>query len=179
MDGEYIAERMNIEAGEGAWILEDCAVVEVENDHDCHAFAVYMAVGSDCITRQIVIPGSVEDSDACRASLDEGENPIGTWEDGKGQTVRPENGEILAIGTCRIEYPVVLQGADIHGWDTETCYNDADVKAYLAHPHYGRVRIVTYEDDDSEWVEVPAALCNLRPAEQQDSDEELVEKEEY
>jgi len=182
MDGEYIAERMNIEAGEGAWILEDCAVVEVENDHDCHAFEVYMILGggdNETITMQTVIPADAASCDACRASLDEGENPIGAWEDGKGQTVRPENGTILVIGTCRIEYPVVLQGADIHGWDTETCYNDADVKAYLAHPHYGRVRIVTDEDDDSEWVEVPAALCNLRPAEQQDSDEELVEREEY
>lgn len=159
-----------------------CVVKEVENDHDCHAFEVYMILGSgesEAITMQTVIPADAAACDACRASLDEGENPIGAWEDGRGQTVRPENGDILVIGACRIEYPLVLQGADIHGWDTEECCTPEDVRAYLRHPHYGSVRIVTDEDDGSAWVEVPAALCNLRPAEDMDSDADLVEREEY
>lgn len=98
MDGEYIAERMNIEAGEGAWILEDCAVVEVENDHDCHAFEVYMETDNGSISRQTVIPADADACDGCRAALDRGESPVRTWEDGRGMTVCPDNGEIVEGG---------------------------------------------------------------------------------
>lgn len=34
---------------------------------------------------------------------------------------------------------IVLQGHDRHGFDTETCYNMEDVKAYLRHPHHGNI----------------------------------------
>lgn len=98
MDGEYIAEKMNIEAGEGTWILNNCVVVEVENDHDCHAFEVYMETDNGSISRQTVIPADADACDGCRAALDRGESPVRTWEDGNGQTVCPDNGEIVEGG---------------------------------------------------------------------------------
>ncbi len=159
-----------------------CIVRETECDHDCHAFEVYMILreeGRDSITMQTVIPADADDSDACRAALDMGENPVGAWEDGMGRTVRPENGDVLVIGAYRVEYPLTVSGSDLHGADVVTCEDAEDLRVYLAHPHYGNVTIAPDEDDRSTWIEVPAALCNLRPAEDRDSDEDLVEREEY
>lgn len=34
---------------------------------------------------------------------------------------------------------IVLQGHDWNGFDTETCHNMEDVKAYLRHPHCGNI----------------------------------------
>lgn len=34
---------------------------------------------------------------------------------------------------------IVMQGNDWNGWDTETCHNMEDVKAYLRHPHIGDI----------------------------------------
>ncbi len=98
MDGEYVAERMNIEAAEGVWILADCVVVEAENDHDCCAFDVYMDTDNGSISRQTVIPMDATACDGCRAALDREESPVMRWEDGMGRTVCPENGEIVEGG---------------------------------------------------------------------------------
>lgn len=98
MSGEYIAERMNIEEGPGVWILNNCVVVETEGDYDCHAYEVYMETDNGSISRQIVTPSDVAASDGCRAALDNGESPVGAWEDGKGNTVWADNGEIVEGG---------------------------------------------------------------------------------
>ena len=34
---------------------------------------------------------------------------------------------------------IVMQGNDWNGWDTETCHNMEDVKAFLRHPHCGDI----------------------------------------
>lgn len=34
---------------------------------------------------------------------------------------------------------IVMQGHDWRGFDTETCYNMEEVKAYLRHPHHGNI----------------------------------------
>ena len=98
MDGYEIAERMNINEGAGVWILGDCVVTEVPNDHDLHAFAVYMATENGSIVRQDVLPGSIEEMEDDRQALDDGEAPTDGWEDGLGNTVCPENGEIVDGG---------------------------------------------------------------------------------
>ena len=98
MDGCEIAERMNIDEGAGVWILGDCVVTEVPNDYDLHAFAVYMATENGSIVRQDVLPGSIEEMEDNRQALDDGEAPTDGWEDGLGNTVCPENGEIVDGG---------------------------------------------------------------------------------
>lgn len=113
MDGYEIAERMEIEQGAGVWILESCVVREVPNDHDLHAFEVYMATENDSIVRQDVIPGDIEDMEGIRQSLDGGDAPTDGWEDGLGNTVCPENGEIVDGG-----YSVVQGNGNVE----ETAY---------------------------------------------------------
>ncbi len=98
MDGEYIAARMEIEEGQGAWILDNCAVREVENDGDCHAYEVFMETDNGSISRQTVFPADVQACDECRAALDRGESPVGAWEDGLGRAVCADNGEIVDGG---------------------------------------------------------------------------------
>lgn len=98
MDGCKIAERMNIDEGAGVWILESCVVREVPCDFDLHAFEVYMATENDSVVRQNVIPGSIEDMEGIRQSLDNGDAPTDGWEDGLGNTVCPENEEIVDGG---------------------------------------------------------------------------------
>lgn len=98
MDGYEIAERMSIDEGAGVWILGDCVVTEVPNDHDLHAFAVFMATENGSIVRQDVLPGSIEEMEENRQALDDGEAPTDGWEDGLGNTVCPENGEIVDGG---------------------------------------------------------------------------------
>lgn len=98
MEGFEIAERMNIEEGPGVWILESCVVREVPNDHDLHAFAVFMATENGSIVRQNVIPGDIDGMEGIRQSLDDGDAPTDGWEDGLGNTVCPENGEIVDGG---------------------------------------------------------------------------------
>ena len=98
MDGEWIAEKASIEEGPGVWILNNCVVVEVESDYDLHAYEVYMDTDNGSISRQIVNPMDEKASDECRAALDRGESPVGAWEDGKGNTVCPDNGEIVEGG---------------------------------------------------------------------------------
>ncbi len=95
MNGEIAAERMNIEQGAGVWIMEDCAVVEVENDYDCKAYQIYMVTSKGSISRQDVIPVDADDSDECRAQLDRGESPVGAWEDVNCVTVRPDAGTVV------------------------------------------------------------------------------------
>ena len=113
MDGYEIAERMNIDEGAGVWILGDCVVTEIPNDHDLHAFAVYMATENGSIVRQDVLPGSIEEMEENRQALDDGEAPTDGWEDGLGNTVCPENGEIVDGG-----YSVVQGSGNVE----ETAY---------------------------------------------------------
>jgi hypothetical protein len=34
---------------------------------------------------------------------------------------------------------IVIQGHNRKGWDTETCYNMDDIKAFLRSPHHGNI----------------------------------------
>ena len=141
MDGYEIAERMNIDEGAGVWILGDCVVTEVPNDHDLHAFAVFMATENGSIVRQDVLPGSIEEMEENRQALDGGEAPTDGWEDGLGNTVCPENGEIVDGGFS------VVQG---DGNVEETAYyataEEAVAEAESAWNHFTDGDRVRYSD---------------------------------
>lgn len=70
---------------------------------------------------------------------------------------------------------VRIQGMNVHGWDTEDMESMDDVRAYLRHPHYGSITAII---NGEQRFEVPAGLCNLRPIENQDRDEEEMEFDE-
>ncbi len=124
-DTREIIDRMEIEEGQGVWILDDCVVREVENDGDCHAFEVYMLTANDSISRQTIIPSDADASDSCRAALDEGESPVGAWEDGLGRTIDPENGEIVDGGYSFEDYNG--NNGNVKYFDTaEEAVNEAD-----------------------------------------------------
>lgn len=91
MNGEQIAEKMDLIEGQNCWILKDCVVVAVSVGGDMECFAVLMD-RDGFIVRQDVHPATVEDSQECRIKLDEDESPVGVWEDGLGETVCPGNG---------------------------------------------------------------------------------------
>lgn len=69
-----------------------------------------------------------------------------------------------------------LIGTSVHGVDVEDCGTMEDVRAFLRHPHYGPVQIVT-GDDPRTWTVVPARLCTLRPTESRDADEDGIEED--
>ncbi len=98
MEGFAIADRMGIEQQAGVWIFGDCVVMEIPNDSDLHAFRVLMATDNDSIVRQDVIPGDIEEMEQDRRALEGGSAPTDGWEDGLGNTVCPENGEIVDGG---------------------------------------------------------------------------------
>lgn len=104
MEGFAIAERMEIEEGAGVWIFDDCVVREAACDHDLHCFAVYMATANGSIVRQDVVPGDIAQMEEDRQALDNGEAPTDGWEDGIGNSVCPENGEIVDGGFSVEQY---------------------------------------------------------------------------
>ncbi len=69
---------------------------------------------------------------------------------------------------------VRMQGVDVHGWDTEDMESMDDVRAYLRRPHYGSITAII---NGEQRFEVPAGLCNLRPAKNRDRDAEMYELE--
>lgn len=60
------------------WEFEDCIVIE---ESDCFEVVV---TRNGIMGHQSVVPARM---DECRKALDEGEDPLWTWEDGIGQTV--------------------------------------------------------------------------------------------
>ena len=71
--------------------------------------------------------------------------------------------------------PCRLYGTSVHGADVEDCETMEDVQAFLRHPHYGQVQIVT-GDDPRTWTVVPEELCNLHPIGDRDADEDDTEE---
>ncbi len=63
---------------DNAWEFEDCIVIE---DIDCFEVVV---TRNDITGHQSIVPGSM---DECRKALDEGEDPLWSWEDGAGMVV--------------------------------------------------------------------------------------------
>lgn len=70
---------------------------------------------------------------------------------------------------------VRIQGRNVHGWDTENMESMDDVRAFLRHPHYGSVTAII---NGKQRFRVPVGLCNLRPIEDRDRDEEEIESDE-
>lgn len=151
MDGYEIAERMNIDEGAGVWILGDCVVTEVPNDHDLHAFAVFMATENGSIVRQDVLPGSIEEMEDDRQALDDGEAPTDGWEDGLGNTVCPENGEIVdggfsvVQGNGNVEETAYYATAEEAVAEAESAWNhltDGDRVRYSDRIHGARFEVL-------------------------------------
>lgn len=66
------------------WQNGKSKIVEIDFDHDLHAFEVYR----DDRLIGTVTPGSIDDMFACIDSLDNGEDPVEAgWEDGMGNTL--------------------------------------------------------------------------------------------
>lgn len=151
MDGYEIAERMNIDEGAGVWILESCVVTEVPCDFGLHAFEVYMATENDSIVRQNVIPGDIENMEEIRQSLDRGDAPTDGWEDGLGNTVCPENGEIVdggfsvVQGNGNVEETAYYATAEEAVAEAESAWNhltDGDRVRYSDRIHGARFEVL-------------------------------------
>lgn len=71
---------------------------------------------------------------------------------------------------------VRMQGVNVHGWDTDDMESMKAIHAYLRSPHYGTVTAII---NGEQRFEVPAGLCNLRPRENRDRDEEDMELDDY
>ena len=151
MDGYEIAERMSIDEGAGVWILGDCVVTEVPNDRDLHAFAVFMATENGSIVRQDVLPGSIEEMEDDRQALDDGEAPTDGWEDGLGNTVCPENGEIVdggfsvVQGNGNVEETAYYATAEEAVAEVESAWNhltDGDRVRYSDRIHGARFEVL-------------------------------------
>lgn len=91
MHGQEIADKMNMSEGQNCWILGNCVVVAQNVGGDMECFEVIMD-RDGFVVRQDVHPATIEDSQRCRVQLDDGESPVGVWEDGLGETVCPDNG---------------------------------------------------------------------------------------
>lgn len=70
---------------------------------------------------------------------------------------------------------VRIQGVNVRGWDTEDMESMHDIHEYLRRPHYGSVTAII---NGEQRFEVPAGLCNLRPAQNRVRDEEWMELDE-
>lgn len=77
------------------WAFRDCKVNEEEFDHDLHCFVVTMERDGQTRT-QTIIPQDLDDMEDIRNGLNDDRSPVWEgWEDGMGNRVCWENGELF------------------------------------------------------------------------------------